>query len=113
MLHLLYSNQYSIKHYYKYRTETAAEIRHNHLKDSQLIHDSKCNLWQHEITVHDTQMQSKNWFTSKIKLSFNYHKVMFIHSLNAVFVSLTLKKNEYRNTKCSSENTFFYKLLTE
>jgi len=58
-------------------------------------------------------MQSKNQFTSEIRLSFDHHKVMFIHSLNAVFNSLTLKKNEHRDIKCSFENISFYELLFE
>ena len=54
-------------------------------------------------------MQSKNWFTSEIKSSFNHYKVMFTNSLCATLDSSTLKKIEHRDIKCSFENTFFNK----
>ncbi len=52
-------------------------------------------------------MQSENWFTSEIRSSFNNYKVMFIYILHAVLDSSTLKRNEHKNIKCSSENISF------
>ncbi len=58
-------------------------------------------------------MRSENWFTLKIRLSFNSHKVIFTYILHITFNSLTLKKNEYEDIKCLSENTSFCWLLSE
>ncbi len=60
MLHSTYDDWYFTKHHYKCKTETTAEIRHNHSQDSQSVYDDKFSLLQQENTVYDMQVQSTN-----------------------------------------------------
>ncbi len=57
------------------------------------------------------QVQDTNRSASKIKSSFNHHKVMFINNLNATFDLTTLKENEYRSIKCLYANTFIFEFF--
>ncbi len=113
MLHSIYDDWYSIKRHYKCKTETTAEIRHNHSRDSQSVYNDRFSLQQRENTVYDMQVRSTNWFTSEIRSSFDYHRVKFINNLNAVFNSSTLKKNEHRSIECLFVNTSLVRSLSE
>ncbi len=44
ILHSTYDDWYSTKRHYKCKTETTAEIKHNHSRSSQSVYDDKLNL---------------------------------------------------------------------
>ena len=50
------------------------------------------------------QVQSMHQFTSRIKLSFNCHRTVFINNFSTIFNSMIIKENEHK----SIERVFAY-----
>ncbi len=41
-----------------------------------------------------------HWFASRIELSFNCYRTLFINNFSIVFNSIVMKENEHKSIKC-------------